>query len=266
MRTNPVKAALRDDMPQIGTWLSLASPMAARFMARAGFHWLTVDVEHSPVNWETAAQMFGAIADAGGVPLARVPLNSLENAKRALDSGAYGIVFPMCCCKEEAEQAVAACKYPPQGERSVGGGLHALNFGASPADYYRRANEEILVIVQTEHIRAVENCEAICSVHGVDAVFVGPNDLLSSMHKTPAMDSDDPEFVAALRHIRETATKHGVAPGIHVATAEDARRRVDEGWKFVAVSSELGFMTQAARASAEVAIGDSASTSGLARY
>src|SRR2546423_6965896 len=103
MRSNPVKAALREGKPQIGTWLSLASPMAARFMARAGFHWLTVDVEHSPVNWETAAQMYGAIADAGGVPLTRVPFNSLENAKRALDSGAYGIVFPMCCCKEEAE-------------------------------------------------------------------------------------------------------------------------------------------------------------------
>jgi 4-hydroxy-2-oxoheptanedioate aldolase len=266
MRNNPVKSALRDDMPQIGTWLSLASPMAARFMARAGFHWLTVDVEHSPVNWETAAQMFGSISDAGGVPLARVPFNSLENAKRALDSGAYGIVFPMCCCREEAEAAVAACRYPPQGERSVGGSLHALNFGASPAEYYRRANEEILVIVQTEHIRAVENCEAICSVPGVDAVFVGPNDLLSSMHKTPSMDSDDPEYVAALCHIRETSTKCGVAPGIHVATPEEARRRVEEGWRFVAVSSELGFMTQAARAAAEGAIGKVETGSGLARY
>src|SRR5688500_14807371 len=131
MRNNTVKAALKEGRAQVGTWLSLASPMAARFMARTGFDWLTVDIEHSPVNWETAATMFGAIADAGGVPLARVPFHSLENAKRALDSGAFGIVFPMCCCVEEAEQAVAVCKYPPQGVRSVGGSLHTLNFAAS---------------------------------------------------------------------------------------------------------------------------------------
>src|SRR5436853_6405002 len=113
MRTNTVKAALRDGKAQVGTWLSLASPMAARFMARSGFHWLTVDVEHSPVNWETAAQMFAAVADAGCIPLARVPANSLENVKRALDAGAYGVIFPMCCSRQEAEDAVAACKYPP---------------------------------------------------------------------------------------------------------------------------------------------------------
>src|SRR5882724_1277900 len=101
MRRNPVKVALREGRPQIGTWLSLASQIAARYMARTGFHWLTLDIEHSPVNWEDAAHIFGAIADAGGVPLARVPFTSLENVKRCLDAGAYGIVFPMCNTVEE---------------------------------------------------------------------------------------------------------------------------------------------------------------------
>ena len=114
MRKNSVKAALREGRPQIGTWLSLASPMAARFMARVGFHWLTLDIEHSPASWETAASIFGFVAEAGSIPLARVPINSLENAKRCLDAGAFGIVFPMCNSVEEAEQAVAICKYPPQ--------------------------------------------------------------------------------------------------------------------------------------------------------
>jgi 4-hydroxy-2-oxoheptanedioate aldolase len=249
----------------VGTWLSLASPMAARFMARAGFDWLTVDVEHSPASWETASQIFGSVADVGGVPLARVPFNNLENAKRALDSGAYGIVFPMCNSVEEAQQAVSICKYPPVGERSVGGGLHALNFGCSPGEYYARANDEILVIVQAEHIRAVEDCERIFSVPGIDAMFVGPNDLLSSMHKTPAMETDDPEFVAALKHLRETAVRCGIAPGIHVADAEAAKRRIAEGWQFVAVSSELGFMTQGAAAVVREVIGDVGGR-GLARY
>ncbi len=264
MKTNAVRAALKRGEGQVGTWLSLASPFAARFMARVGFHWLTVDMEHSPVNWEDAALMFGSIADAGCVPLVRVPFNSLENAKRALDAGAFGIVFPMCCSAEEAENAVAACRYPPVGVRSVGGGLHTLNFDTSPSEYYARANDEILVVVQIEHVEGVQNCEAICRVPGVDAVFVGPNDLLSSMHKTPAMDTDDPEFVAALKHIRETATTCGVAPGIHVADAQAAQKRLAEGWKFVAISSELGMMQQAAKATVQAVIGETGETG--ARY
>src|SRR5579862_6385294 len=255
MKSNPVKAALKAGKPQVGTWLSLGNHMAARYMARCGFHWLTVDLEHSPIDWEMAAAIFGSIADVGGVPLARVPFNSLENVKRALDAGAYGIVFPMCCTRVEAEEAVAACKYPPQGRRSVGGGLHALNFDAPPADYYRQANDEILVIVQAEHVQAVENIDAILSTPGVDAVFIGPNDLLSSMHKTPAMETDDPQFVAALRTIRESAIRHGVAPGLHVADTEAALRRIAEGWRFVAIGSELAMMVQGAQATVRQVIG-----------
>ncbi len=262
MKSNSVKSALKRGEPQVGTWLSLASPMAARFMARSGFNWLTVDIEHSPANWETVAQMFGAIADAGGVPLARVPSINHENVKRTLDAGAFGIVFPMCNSREEAELAVAACKYPPQGNRSVGGGLHTLNFDTSPSEYYRRANDEILVIVQAEHILAVERADDIFSVPGLDGIFVGPNDLLASMGKTPAMETDDPAFVEALRHIRETANKYGIAPGIHVADADAATRRIMEGWRFIAVSSELGFMNQAARAAAQAAIPNAAMNDG----
>ncbi len=250
MRSNPVKAALRAGQAQVGTWLSLASPLAARFMARTGFAWLTLDLEHSPADWETAAAVFGAVADAGGVPLARIPINDLVSVKRALDSGAWGVVVPMVNTVEEARAAVAACKYPPEGRRSVGGSIHAMSFGASSADYFRRANDEVLVILQAEHVEAVENCEALFGVPGVDGMFVGPNDLLASMGKTPAMDSDDPAFVAALARLRETANRCGIAPGIHVGDAEAARRRMAEGWRFIAVSSEQGFMLEAAEAAA----------------
>src|SRR3984957_100621 len=156
MRTNSVKASLKQGQPQIGTWLSLASPLAARYMARTGFDWLNLDIEHSPADWNEAAMIFGAIADAGGVPLARVPFTSLENVKRCLDAGAFGIVFPMCNSVEEAELAVASCKYPPAGCRSVGGGLHSLNFQTTAGEYYSKANDEILVVIQAEHIEAVE--------------------------------------------------------------------------------------------------------------
>lgn len=265
MRTNPVKASLKAGLPQVGTWLSLASPMAARYMARTGFDWLTLDLEHSPVDWEVAAMIFGAIADAGGVPLARVPFTSLENVKRCLDAGAFGIVFPMCNSVEEAELAVAACRYPPEGRRSVGGGLHALNFGTTPGEYYERANDEILVVIQAEHFEAVEKAEDILAVPGVDAVFVGPNDLLASMGKTPAMETGDPAFVEALRHVRETAVKKGVAPGLHVADAPMAQRRLAEGWRFIAIASELAFMLQGA-ADVAAAVVSRGNNQPVARY
>ena len=266
MRSNPVKAALKEGRVQVGTWLSLASPLAARYLARTGFHWINLDMEHSPASWETAALIFGTIADAGGVPLARIPSITPENVKRTLDAGAFGIVFPMCNTVEEAELAVASCRYPPLGQRSVGGSLHALNFQTNAAEYYRRANDEILVIVQAEHIQAVENCERILSVPGIDGVFVGPNDLLASMGKTPAMETDDPDFVAALRHVRETAVRCGVAPGIHVANAEAANRRIAEGWRFLAVSSELGFLLDASRATVKAVIGEPSDPTAPARY
>ena len=215
-------------------------------MARTGFHWLTVDMEHSDCNWNTAATIFAHIADAHCTPLIRVPSISHENAKRALDLGAHGIIFPMCNRVEQAELAVASCKYPPRGTRSVGGSQHALNFQCSAAEYYQKANDQILVVVQAEHIEAVERIEQILAVPGIDAVFVGPNDLLASMGKTPQMDCDDPEFIDALNRIRTAAIQNGVAPGIHVADATAASRRISEGWKFIAISSELGMMNQAA--------------------
>lgn len=266
MRSNTVRHAFKEGRPQVGTWLTLGNPTAARFMARAGFDWLTLDLEHNPIGWETAGIIFGQIADAGCIPLARVPFNDLQNAKRALDAGAFGIIFPMCNSLAEAEQAVQVCKYPPQGCRSVGGGLHSLNFDCSPAEYYARANEETLVIVQAEHVDCVADCERIFQVPGIDGMFVGPNDLLSSMHKTPAMETDDPEFVAALDHLRKTATSCGIAPGIHTADAEAANRRIAEGWRFVAVASELAFMSQTARSTVVQISGEGISGAGAARY
>src|SRR5262245_52286238 len=128
MKRNPVKAALKAGKPQVGTWLSLGSLFAARVMARLGFPWLTVDMEHSPIDISQAAALFGAIADAGCVPLARVPRGTHENIKRVLDAGAHGIIVPMVNTVAEAKVAIAAAKYPPQGNRSIGGGLHSLNF------------------------------------------------------------------------------------------------------------------------------------------
>jgi len=229
MRPNPVKRALKAGQPSVGTWLSLGSIVAARFMARTGFAWLTVDIEHTLVDWETATHMFAAIAEPGCVALARVPSNRHENIKRALDNGAQGIVVPMVNSRAEAEEAVAAALYPPAGTRSVGGSVHALNFGTTAPDYYAHANEELLIVLQCEHIKAVEDADAIFSVPGIDAIFVGPNDLAASMRSKDGKPPSGEATAQAMKHILATCKKHKVAAGVHCSSPEEARHRIDEG-------------------------------------
>src|SRR6202011_2491502 len=166
--------------------------------------------------------------------------------KRVLDNGAQGIVVPMVNTREEAVAAVAAAKYPPTGTRSVGGSVHALNFGATANDYFARANDEILVVLQCEHINAVEAADTIFSVPGIDVIFVGPNDLAASMRSKDGKPPSAEATAKVMRHILETCRKHHVAPGLHCATADEACRRIEEGWKFVAVGSELRMLLDGA--------------------
>lgn len=242
MKTNPVRAKLQRGEPSVGTWLTLPDPVAAQLMARTGFDWLTVELEHTPTSFETAAQMFAIIAASGCVPLARLPINSIENIKRVLDTGGWGVVVPMVNTKDEAEAIVRAARYRPVGERSIGGQLHAANFHTDAATYYAKANDEILVVVMAEHVDAVANIHSILAVEGIDAVFVGPNDLHASMGLPPNFDSDHPQFNEALKKILASAQAHGIAAGIHVADAAQAQRRLKEGWQFIAVASEAGLM------------------------
>ena len=247
MKKNPVKSELKAGKPQVGTWLSLGSVFASRVMARVGFPWLTIDMEHSPIDWTEAALLFGCIADAGCVPLCRVPRGSHDLIKRALDAGAMGIVVPMVNTVEEAKIAIAACKYPPQGNRSVGGGLHNLNFDATAGDYFKHANDEILVILQTESPEGVENAEAIYSLPGVDAIFVGPNDLTFQMRGPDGIDPTPDQLEAMLQRVLAAGKKVGTPVGLHVQSTEAVQKRISEGWQFIALGSELRFMTSEAQ-------------------
>ena len=248
MRTNTVKQLLRENKPAVGTWLVLPDPFAAQVMARCGFDWLNVEMEHSAITLETAALMFQMIAQSGSVPLVRVPWNTGENVKRVLDCGAWGVVFPMTNSRAEAEAAVAAAKYPPRGTRSVGGSMQAIGFETDAPTYYARANDEIMVIIQIEHIKAVEHADEILSVPGVDAMFIGPTDLSASMGLKPSGQAEDPRVQEAIRHAREAAARHGVASGIHVFSPEAVTQRIQEGFRFIALASDVRFMTGGAKA------------------
>jgi 4-hydroxy-2-oxoheptanedioate aldolase len=215
-------------------------------MARTAFDWLTLDLEHTPTSLETAASCFGLIAGAGKVPLARLGFNNIENIKRVLDCGAYGIVVPMVNSRAEAEAVVSAARYHPLGERSIGGQLHSANFETDGPTYYAKANDEILVIVMIEHARGVERAEEILKVPGIDGCFIGPNDLHHSYGQAPAFESDSKEFVQAVDHVFAACKKYQVPCGIHVADAAMAQRRREQGFQFIAVASEIGMMLQKA--------------------
>lgn len=244
MFANHARRRLAAGEPSIGTWMSLPSPELAEYVSKLGFDWLVVDAEHNPVDIRTLAQMFIGMAGSGVAPMVRIPWNSPENFKRVLDAGAWGVVVPMVNSRAEAEAAVEAARYHPLGNRSVGGGRHSMSFGTTSPEYYRHANDEILVVLQIEHIDGVNNADEIFSVPGVDATFIGPNDLAASMgHGLGVpLECDIPEVVEAIAHIRETAKKHGVAPGIHCSSAAAVNQRIAEGFQFCAMASELRYL------------------------
>ncbi len=251
MRENPVKRRLAAGEASVGTWLSLGSVTAAELLVRSGFEWLTVDAEHSPLSWDTVAQMVGIIAHRGGVPLVRVPVNSLQNIKHALDLGAFGIVVPMVNSVAEAEAAVRAAKYPPAGVRSVGGILRGLRFDTDPATYLARANDEVLVVIQAEHPEHLKRAHEIARVPGVDAVFIGPHDMGASFGIHPESEEMEPHFATVLDACRQA----GVAAGIHAPDAEAARRRVAQGFRFVAAGNDASMLDRTARNEAAAVTG-----------
>ncbi len=244
MFANHVRARLASGEPSVGTWLSLPSPEAAAYVSRLDFDWLVVDAEHNAVDIRTLALMFAAMVGTGTAPMVRIPWNTPENFKRVLDGGAWGVVVPMVNSRQEAEQAVEAARYHPLGNRSVGGGRHAMSFDTSSTHYYEHANDEILLVLQIEHIQGVEHAEEILSVPGVDAMFIGPNDLAASMGQGLGvpLESDIPAVVEAIEHVRATAIANGVAPGIHCSGVDGVNMRIDQGFQFLALASELRYM------------------------
>jgi 4-hydroxy-2-oxoheptanedioate aldolase len=244
MKKNPIKAKLRAGKPTFGTWLSLGNLLATRTLARSGFDWLTVDMEHQPIDYGLAATLMAATADAGCVPLARVPLGSHAAIKRALDAGAWGIVVPMVNTVEQARCAIAAAKYPPEGNRSLGGGMHSLNFAATDDEYYRRANDEILVVLQTESPQGIANAEAIYALPGVDAIFVGPVDLRANLRGADGSEPSDAQFEAALAQVIAAGRRTGTPTGMHTMDPGTALARAAQGMQFLAIGSDLQLMTR----------------------
>src|SRR5207253_8734286 len=140
------------------------------------------------------------------------------------------VVVPMVTSRAEAEAAVAACLYPPRGNRSVGGSVHAMNFGTTAVDYFKHVDDELLIVLQCEHIQAVENADSIFAVPGIDAIFVGPHDLAASMRDKDGKPPSAEATAQAMSKILAACRRNNVAAGVHCYSAEDAAQRIAEGW------------------------------------
>jgi len=222
----------------IGSWLSWGFSPVTEIMAKAGFDWLVVDMEHTAIDYAEAMQMIQTIELAGCVPLVRVGDNDPLIIKRVLDSGAHGILVPMINSAEEARRAVAAAYYPPKGTRGVGLS-RAQDYGVGFPAYRERALEQTVVIVQIEHIRAVENLEAILAVDGVDGFIIGPYDLSGSLNQPGNFDHPDVrEALGRVNSVMHDSPKPG---GYHVVATnqEELRKRIDEGYKFIAYGDDM---------------------------
>jgi 4-hydroxy-2-oxoheptanedioate aldolase len=245
---NHLKSRIRTGKPSFGALLNFGDPLVAEMMAATGYEWLMVDTEHGPIDLATLATMFAVITRYPVAPLVRVPSLDLNEVKRVLDAGAWGVMAPMMKTREDAELLVAACKYPPQGVRSLGSGRFAMSFKTDTQTYFQRANDEVMVIVQIEHADAIKNIDAMLSVPGVDACYVGPNDLMASMGLAPSLEPPYKEFEEAMQLVLKTAQKHGVAAGIHCATPATVNRRIAEGWLMTGLANDQRLLQSAAQA------------------
>jgi len=243
MPINAFKAALARGELQIGLWSSLCSPIAAEIIAHSGFDWILIDTEHSPNEPPAVLAQLQAMQTGTATPIVRPAWNDPVLLKRLLDIGVQAVLVPFVQNAEEAAKAVAACRYPPVGMRGITTSGRGGRYGRV-ADYLKRADGEISVLVQVETAEALSQLEAIASVDGVDGVFIGPADLSASLGHIG--NPGHPEVQAAIQDAVKRLTAVGKPAGILTASEADAQRYIEWGYRFVAVGSDLGLLVRGA--------------------
>lgn len=250
MRKNTALARWRNGEQTIGGWLSLANTHTAELLANAGFDWLCVDLQHGLLDYGDLRHMLPAISTTATVPIVRVHRNDAGDIGKVLDAGAMGVIVPMVNTREQAEAAVAACRYAPQGNRSFGPVRAGLYGGKG---YAEEANDEIASIVMIETQEALDNVDEIVSTPGLGGVYIGPADLAISLGLPLASIAADERHLAAVTRIQDACRAHGVPIGIHTIGLADAQRRLAAGFHFVTLGSDAGFLMQAAASDLAVA-------------
>jgi 2-keto-3-deoxy-L-rhamnonate aldolase RhmA len=225
----------------LGSIVTLSSPDVAELFSRAGFDWLFVDTEHAPLD-ALAAQ--GLLQAARCPCLVRVHAGEEAVIKKALDIGPAGVIVPQVNSAADAERIVRYCKYPPRGSRGVGI-VRAQGYGLDFQEYVASANDNVIVMLQIEHIEAVKNIEAIVRVPGVDALMIGPYDLSGSMGKLGRVN--DAEVEGAIETVRKACAAAGMKLGIFAATAEAMKPYIEKGYTLPIAGMDLMLLSAAAK-------------------
>ena len=225
----------------IGSWITLNNPSVAEIMADAGFDWLCVDMEHSTIDYSEAQQLIATIQSKGKKAYVRVGENNNRIIKRVLDAGADGIIVPMVNSKEDAIKAIKSTKYPPLGNRGVGL-ARAQNYGFGFDNYKNNIADKIKLIVQIEHIDAVNNLDDILSLDEIDGTFIGPYDLSGSMGKPGKYNDSDVK--AVIKKYEITAKKYNKLIGYHVIEPDYklVEEKIKSGYNFIAFSLDTYFL------------------------
>jgi 2-dehydro-3-deoxyglucarate aldolase len=247
-----LKARLAKRTLTLGSWISCGDPAVAEIMAKAGFEWLVVDMEHTCISSTDEQRLIQVIDLCGCVPMVRVGANDPLQIKRAMDAGAQGVVVPMVNSRDDAERAVNALYYPPLGARGVGL-ARAQAYGREFSRYCGRAALESVLIVQIEHIDAVECLGDILAVEGVDGFMVGPYDLSGSLGYPG--DWGQTSVVEALGEVEKTMHASSKPGGFHVVHSDrdELRRRIELGYRFIAYGDDMVFLSERVSEEAEFA-------------
>jgi 4-hydroxy-2-oxoheptanedioate aldolase len=227
---------LLDDKPALGTFCTTASPLMAEAMGHAGFAFLMVDLQHGETELATLQSMLQAVSATPATPLVRVAANVAFYIQRALDLGAYGVIVPMVNSRADAEEVVRSVRYAPRGARSWGPVRGALYGGP---DYFAKSQEELLTIVMIETMEGLNNVREIMAVDGVDACFIGPNDLSLAFGFGSELAELPIAVESAIGSILATAKSAGKVAGIQTFAAADAKARIAQGFRFVGIQSDL---------------------------
>jgi len=225
----------------IGSWITLNHTSVAEIMADAGFDWLCVDMEHSVTDYFEAQQLIASIQSKGIKAYVRVGENNTRIIKRVLDAGADGIIVPMVNSKEDALKAIDAVKYPPKGKRGVGL-ARAQKYGFGFEEYKDNYADDIKLIVQIEHVDAVNNLEEILSLDEIDGTFIGPYDLSGSMGKPGSFEDEDVKKV--LLDYERTAKRHSKLIGTHVVSTDYQKvlEKIEANYNFIAFGFDALFL------------------------
>ncbi len=226
----------------VGTLLTLPSPEIAEICANIGFDWLFLDMEHGLLDIAAVQRILQAVGERCAC-IVRIPANEEMWVKKALDTGADGLIFPHLNTAEEAARVAGWSRYPPEGGRSIGI-ARAQAYGAKLKETLASANKELVLIAQAEHIQAVGNIEKILKVPGIDAVFVGPFDLSGSMGKPGRIMDDDVQ--AAMAKVRKACLKRGVPVGIFAKDVEFAKKSFAEGYSLLCVGTDTTLLSNSA--------------------